>query len=164
MENNLILKIREFFVRNILILLLLPLLTFLLIFISYGNELQQYLSNNQENYSLYELLTIQKVISQLDIPNHIIGIASDIVNYSYVLFSIWLILFAYSCYYHLSRKEHNFTLIFIELAILLLVYFFIIRPGLSMLIQTVVWVVFLLIVMMIALYGLFFKRMKHEKK
>jgi hypothetical protein len=64
MESSSILKIREYFISNIIIFLLLPLLTFFLIFISYGNELHQYLSKNPEMYYLYELSTLKKTVSQ----------------------------------------------------------------------------------------------------
>lgn len=164
MESSLILKIREFFIRNILILLLLPLLTFFLVLISYGNELHQYLSKNPEMYCLYELSTLQKTVSQSAIPAHISSIAFDMVIYSYVLFSIWFILFAYSSYQKLKLRKHNFSLIFIEFIILGFVYYFIVSPGLSVYIQILGWSLFLLLLIVITIYFLFYNRMKHEKE
>lgn len=164
MENNLILKIREYFIRNILILLLFPLLTFFLIFISYGNVLHQYLSKNPEMYCLYELSTLQKTVSQSAIPAHISSIAFDMVIYSYVLFSIWLILFAYSSYQKLKLRKHNFLLIFIEFIVLAFGYYFIVSPGLSDYIQILGWLLFLLLAIMFTVYVLLYNRMKHEKE
>lgn len=157
-------RIREFFIRNILILLLFPLLTFFLIFISYGNVLHQYLSINPEMYSLYELSILQKTVSQSAIPAHISSIAFDMVIYSYVLFSIWLILFAYSSYQKLKLRKHNFSLIFIELILLAFGYYFIVSPGLSFYIQTLGWLLFLLLGIVITVYVITYNRMKHEKE
>ena len=164
MEISSILKIREYFISNILIFLLLPLLTFFLIFISYGNELHQYLSKNPEMYYLYELSTLKKTVSQSAIPAHISSIAFDMVIYSYVLFSIWLILFAYSSYQKLKLRKHNFLLILIEFIILAFGYYFILSPGLSVYIQITGWLFFLLLAVVITVYVLFYNRMKHEKE
>lgn len=164
MESSSILKIREYFIRNILILLLLPLLTFFLIFISYGNELHQYLSKNPEMYCLYELSTLQKTVSQTTIPAHISSIAFDMVIYSYLLFSIWLILFAYSSYQKLKLRKHDLLLIFIEFIVLAFGYHFIICPRLSIYIQIIGWLFFLLLAIVITVYVLFYNRIKHEKE
>ena len=163
MENSLI-QIRKFFFRNILSLLLLPLLTFFLIFISYGNEFHQYLNNNPDMFSLYELSTLQKTVSESNIPDHVESLAIDMVIYSYGLFSIWFILFAFSCYQKLSRGVHNFSLIFIEFIVLSLSYYFIISPGLSVYIQILGWLFFLMLAMVITVYLLLYNRMKHEKE
>jgi len=164
MESSSILKIREHFIRNILILLLLPLFTFFLIFISYGNEFHQYLSKNPEMYCLYELSTLRETVSQSTIPAHISSIAFDMVIYSYVLFSIWLILFAYSSYQKLKLRKHNFLLTIIEFIVLAFVYCFIVSPGLSVYIQILGWLLFLLLAIVITVYVLFYNRMKHEKE
>lgn len=164
MESSLILKIREYFIRNILILLIFPLLTFFLIFITYGNVFHQYLSEKPEMYCLYELSTLQKAVSQSAIPAHISHIAYDMVIYSYVLFSIWLILFAYSSYQKLKLRKHNFILIFMEFTVLATGYYFIISPGLSDYIQILGWLFFLLLAIVITVYVLLYNRMKHEKE
>lgn len=164
MESNSILKIREFFIRNIVILILLPVVTFFLICISYGNELHQYLSKNPEKYCLYELSTLRKTISQATIPAHISSLAFDMVIYSYMLFSIWITLFAYSSYQKLKLRKHDFSLIFIEFIVLVFGYYFIISPGLSVYIQILGWLFFLLLAMVIIVYVLFYNRMKHEKE
>jgi len=164
MESSSILKIREYFIKDILILLLLPLLTFFLIFISYGNELHQYLSKNPEMYCLYELSTLQKTVCQSAIPAHISSIAFDMVVYSYVLFSIWLILFAYSSYQELKRRKYNFLLLFIEFIVLAFGYYFIVCPGLSVYIQILGWLFFTLHAIVITVYVLFYNRMKHVKE
>ncbi len=157
-------RIREFFIRNILILLLLPLLFFFLIFITYGNELHQHLSKKPEMYSLYELSTLQKTVSQSAIPAHIASIAFDMVVYSYLLFSIWLILFAYSSYQKLKLRKHNFSLILIEFILLAFGYYFIVSPGLPAYIQILGWLIFLLLAIMITVYVLLYNKMKHEKE
>lgn len=164
MESCLILKIREYFIRNILILLLVPLFTFFLIFISYGNELHQYLSKNPEIYCLYELSTLLKALSQSAIPAHILNLAFDMVIYTYVLFLIWFIMFAYYSYQRLKLKKHNILLIIIEFVVLALVYNFIISPGLSDYIQILGWLLFLLLALVIIVYVLFYIRIKHEKE
>lgn len=164
MESSSILKIREHFIRNILILLLLPLFTFFLIFISFGNEFHQYLSKNPKMYCLYELSTLRETVSQSAIPAHISSIAFDMVIYSYVLFSIWLILFAYSSYQKLKLRKHNFLLTIIEFIVLAFGYCFIVSPGLSVYIQILGWLLFLLFAIVITVYVLFYNRMKHEKE
>jgi hypothetical protein len=165
MENNFILKIREFYVNNIVALILLPLLSFLFIFISYGNVLHQYLINNIDLYNLYELLTLSKVINSTSfIPVHIVSITLDLVIYSYILFASWLFLFAYSCYFEFSRKKYNFLLILIEFGTLTVIYFFVISPGLSFIVQVLGWLFFSLLIVMFIIYAMFFKLVKHEKE
>ena len=118
MEDSFIYKIREYFIINLLILLLLPILTFFLIFISYGNEVHKYLRKKPEMYSLYELTTLQETVNQSAIPEHVSYIAFDMVIYSYLLFAIWFILFAYSTYQKLKLRKYNFLLLFIEFFVL----------------------------------------------
>lgn len=163
MESSLMLRSREFFIRNILILLFFPLLTLFMIFISFGNEFHQYLLKNPEMYRLYELSTLRETISESAIPYHITSLAFDMVIYSYLFFSIWLILFSYSSYFSLSRRQQNFSIIFIEFIVLVLVYFLIISPGLSAFIQILGWFFLILLAIMFAVYFLF-NRMKHEKE
>jgi hypothetical protein len=115
-------------------------------------------------YCLYELSTLQKTVSQLAIPDHISSIAFDMVIYSYVLFSIWLILFAYSSYQKLKLRKHNLLLIYIEFIVLAFGYYFIVSPGLSAYIQILGWLLFFLLAIMITVYVLFYNRMKHEKE
>lgn len=164
MEGSLIFKIREYLIKNILILLLFPLLNLSFIFISYGNEFHQYLSKNPEMHCLYELSTIQKTVNQSFIPTHVKSLALDMVIFSYVLFSIWLFLFAYSSYQKLKYRKHNFLLIFIEFIVLVFVYSFIVSPGLSVYIQVLGWLIFLLLGIVLIVYVLFYNRMKHEKE
>lgn len=164
METNIILKIREFFIRNIVILIFLPLLAFFFIFISYGNELHQYLIKNPGMFNLYELSTLKQTVSQSAIPTHIAWVAFDMVMYAYILFSVWLILFAYSCYYKLSRRRYSFSLVLIEFTVLALIYYFIVSPGLLTYIQILGWLAFLLVAVMITVYSLLYYRLKHEKE
>lgn len=164
MEDSFIYKIREYFIRNLLILLLLPILTFFLIFISYGNEVHKYLRKKPEMYSLYELTTLQETVNQSAIPEHVSYIAFDMVIYSYLLFAIWFILFAYSTYQKLKLRKYNFLLLFIEFFVLAFGYYFIISPGLSIYIQILGWFFFFLLAMVITIYVLFYNRIKHEKE
>jgi hypothetical protein len=165
MESNVIIKTREFLIKNIVTLIILPLITFFFIFISYGEVIQQYLFKNPESYRLYELNTINQIISQISVlPNHIKSLAIDMVIYSYVLFLSWLLLFIYYCYYKLSRKQFNFTLIIIEFAMLLLTYVFIISPGLSKEFYIIGYLLFFLLIVMHFIYILYFKKIQDEKE
>ena len=164
MKNILMLKARDFFIKNILILLLFPLIAFFLIFVSYGNELHQYLSIHPEMCCLYELSTIHKIVSQSDIPTHITDLAVCMIIYSYLLFSFWLFLFAYFSYKSLQLGKQNLPLILIEFFVLVFAYYFIINPGLPVYIQILGWLLFLLFAIVITTYFLYHKRIRHEKK
>jgi len=164
MENSLILKIRDFFIRNIIILILFPVLTFFLICTSYGNELQSYLIKNPQMYCLYELSTLQKTLSQSNIPVHVSCIAVDMVVYSYALFSIWLILFAYSSYQKLKLMKYNFPIILIEFILLAFIFYLIVSPGLPVYFQILGWLFILLLALMIIVYFLLYSKMKYEKE
>lgn len=164
MENSLILKIREFFIKNIVILILFPIFIFILIFILYGNELNTYLRKNPDVNCLYELSTLQKTLSQSVIPVHVSSIAFNMIIYSYVLFSIWLILFAYSSYQKLKLRKHDFSHIFFEFILLAFIYYFIVSPGLPDYIQILGWLFFLLLTFIIIVYFLLYTRMKYEKE
>jgi len=160
MVSDLIIKIRVFLISNMLILLIIPILTFLLIFITYGNEIHEYLIKYPDMYRLYELTTIKKTVSQSAIPSHIKCLAIDMVIYSYVLFSMCLILFAYSSYFLLSRKRHNSILIIMEFTTLVLIYYFIAIPGMPFFIKLLVWLFFSSVGIMISVYLLFYKIIK----
>jgi len=165
MASDFILTIRDFFVKNIAILILLPLLTFFFVFISYGDALHLILIKNPQFYSLYELNTLNKVISQTTLlPYHVASIAFDMIIYSYLIYALWLLLYAYSSYYKIARDEHNFLLIIIEYLVLVLIYFYVLSPGLSLLIQLAGWFFFLLLIAMFTIYALYFKRVNHEKE
>jgi hypothetical protein len=165
MESNFILKIREFLNKNIAILILLPLLTFFFLFISYGNLIEQYLVENPKLYSLYKLDTINQVISKIsNMPIHIKSLVFDMVIYSYILFSSWLLLFIYNCYYKLSRKQFHFSLIIFEFIILFLTYVFIISPGLHLVFLIIGYVLFSLFIVMLIIYKVYFKKIQHEKE
>jgi hypothetical protein len=127
MENNAIIKIREFVIRNILILLLFPLITITSIFIIYGNIIDKCIIVNPElsrlSGFLYELIAVHDFISMVDdLPGHIKNLAYYAVYYTYILYIFWLLLFFYDCYFRLSRKQFNLVLIIIEFTILLSAY------------------------------------------
>ena len=122
------------------------------------------MTQNPEINCLYELSTLQKIVSQSSIPAHVSSIAFYMAIYSYVLFSIWLIGFAYSSYQNLKRNNQRFILIFAEYLVLALVYYFIINPGLSIYIQAFGSLYFIILAIVITVYVLYYNRMKIEKE
>ncbi len=164
MGTTIIHRVREFFIRNIVLLILFPLIVFILIFTFHGEVLHEFLTTNPETYKLYELSTLKEAISHSNIPTHIKSLAFDMVGYSFTLFVFWFLLFA--CYSYLSLSRNKYTLAFIltEFVVLILIYFFIVSPGLSIFIKIIGWFLFLLLAVMVVVYFLFFNQLKHEKK
>lgn len=165
MKNNLILNARKFFCANITGLLILPILTFIIIFISYGDSIQQILFDNPEFSKSLSLNNINIILQRAtEIPYHVRKIGITMITYSFSIYLIWVLLFTIYTYKNLSIRNYNSYLIITEYIILLFIYIFIITPGLSLLINIIGYFLFFFILVVFCIYFIFYKELKHEEK
>lgn len=165
MGTNFILRFREHLIQNLVALILLPLLAFMFIFICYGDEFHQIFEAKTELIRLYELTSLKKFITEVSLlPAHLVKLSFALIIYSYILYSIWFALFAYSCYDQVSHEKHNYFALGAEYAVLMAIFFFVIRPGLSIILQIIGWFLFALVMSIVIVYAIVYYRRKHEKK
>lgn len=165
MGTSFILKLRGYLIQNLVALILLPLLAFMFIFICYGNEFHQIFEAKTELFRVYEITSLKKFMTEASLlPAHLVKLSLALITYSYILYSIWLALFAYSCYDQVSHEKHNYFTLFVEYAVLMAIFFFVISPGLSIIIQIVGWFFFALLMSVVIVYAIVYNRRKHEKK
>ena len=165
MGTNFILRFRGHLIQNLVALILLPLLAFMFIFTCYGSEFHQIFEAKTELIRLYELTSLKNFITEASLlPAHLVKLSVALITYSYILYSIWFALFAYSCYDQVSHKKHNYFVLGAEYAVLMAIFFFVIGPGLSIIIQIIGWFLFALLMLMVIVYTIVYYRRKHEKK
>lgn len=160
-----ILKLRSLFIRSLIPLILCPLLTFNFVVTFFGKEIGLFIENNPEEYKLYQLVNLEKVIRQvMSIPLHVKNLVVDMVIFSFIIFVSWVSLFTFNSYYKLSRKEHNGIIIAFEYLILLITFLLIVNPGLPVAFSICGYLLFFSLFFLFTIYFLYYRKYKNEKK
>jgi hypothetical protein len=161
MMSTTLLKMRRLYIQNIGALVILPLLTFFLVFIQYGVSISLHIEKNPEKYKFYELINLERIIRQVsNIPLHVKSLVVDMVYFSYLLFIAWFISFAYNCYYKLSRNRQDILAIIIEFITLIVIFHFIISPGMPLGISIGGYILFFFLVILNLIYFIYFIKNK----
>ncbi|MGM0408935.1 MAG: hypothetical protein ACQERU_13215 [Bacteroidota bacterium] len=150
--------------RNLLILLLLPVISIVLIYIVYGNIIDNFLIEEQIINKLHQLKThidifnSNVVLIPLNpIPQIVFKIGYAATVFIYIIFFVWLIINLLSTYYKLSNRVGSKFLMLIELFIILGLYLIIINPGLNILLSVTGFLVIAFVMTIILMYWILVK-------
>jgi hypothetical protein len=127
------LKLFEWYRRNLISLLSIPLILIGCIYICYGDVFDSVLLNNTGTSKIYQLYThVLNFKSDLPLPISVKSIGYYSIQFIYMLFSGWLISFLYSLYTRLSHRTGSMVDMLIELLLILFIYWFSISPGMNL--------------------------------
>lgn len=143
---------RNWFAKNMVLLLIFPLIVISFVFINYGEEIDKVLLRNPSLFKLFQLKTQLKVLSEIEIPSHIKSLGYDSVIFIFILFFSWILTHSFYCYFQLSRNEGSKSLLFFETMLLLLIFIFIVSPHLSLMIIVIGYAFLAVQIILIGLY------------
>jgi len=145
--------------RNLLTLFVVPVLSIVMIYIFYGNIIDNYLTEEQAINELHQLKThfdifnSNVVLIPLNpIPQIVLKIGYVSTLFVYIIFFTWLIINLLSVYYKLSNRVGSKLLMLIELLIILGLYLIIINPGLNLLLSVTGFLIIIFVMTMIFMY------------
>lgn len=162
---NHILKFRNWLIRNLILLLALPLIILSMIVISYGDIIGNFISEHPDLIKLYQLKNqISVFSSNIELPQHVkcLGYESSILLY--ILFLVWLAVHFYYSYYKLSHKEGSKSLMLSETVIILTAYLFVVSPKLANWIVLLGYCVIASNILIIILYWIDELKSRNEKE
>lgn len=144
---------RNWFINNLILLLLLPLTAISIIFINYGNEIDKVLSINPLLFKLFQLKTQLTVLSyDLELPSHVKSLGYDSIIFLIILFFTWLFTHSIFCYLQLSQQSGSKARLVFETILLLLIFIFIVSPNLPLAIIVLGYSALAAQIILIALY------------
>ncbi len=163
--NDFILKLRKHLKRNIISILIIPLLTFVIVFTFYGNDIQTQILNNFKNFSFIEINTYKNLLGNAkEIPMHIKSFVNVMVVFIIVIFYYYLVLYIYSCYKKLSENRLKLTLGIVEFIVLLIIQVVVISPGMQLFYKIIGYVPFVVLLGIAVIFKIYFLKLLHEKK
>jgi len=110
--NTKFLIFRNWFSKNLILLVILPLIINSIIFITNGAVIDKVLAKNPEFLKLFQLNTQLKVLNETEIPYYVKSLGYDLVILVIVVFFIWLLNHTLYCYLQLSHKTGSKVLLF----------------------------------------------------
>lgn len=150
--------------RNLLILFVVPVISIVMIYIFYGNIIDNYLAEYQSVNKLHHLMThfdifnSNVVLFPLNpIPEIVFKIGYAATIFIYIIFFAWLIINLLSTYYKLSNRVGSKFLMLIELLIIICLYLIIINPGLNLLFSITGFLIITFALAMILMYWILVK-------
>lgn len=146
------LMFRNWLIKNLILILLLPLTVLSFIFISYGAVIDKVILKNPKLLRLFELNTQLTVLSEIEIPYHVKSLGYDCVYFIFFIFFTWLLSHSFYCYFQLSHQTGSKVLLFFETIVLLLVFHFIISTYFSFVIIVLVYTAIATQIIFIGLY------------
>jgi hypothetical protein len=153
--NSIFLTFRNWFSKNLILLLILPLIINTIIFITNGEEIDKVITENSEFLKLFQLNTQLKVLNETEIPYYVKSLGYDSVILIIVLFFIWLLNHTLYCYLQLSHKTGSKVLLVVETILLLLIFIFIVSPHFPLLIFVFGYALLAIQIILIALYWVY---------
>jgi len=144
---------RNWFIRNLILFLILPLTALLLIFTFFSGTIDRFLFQNPELFKLYQLQTQLRVLSSdVGLPSHIRSLGYDSVIFLCLLYIVWILTHTVYCYVQLSNQFGSKTLLFLETIFLIAIFIFIVGPELSFGIIVLGYFVIAVQIILICLY------------
>jgi hypothetical protein len=151
---------RNWLIKNLILLLILPLTVISIIFINYGEVIEKILLKNPVLFDLFQLKTQLKVLSEIDIPSQVKSLGYDSVIFIILIFFIWLFNHTLYCYLQLSYKTGSRVLLFFETILLLLLFIFIVSPHFSLLFIVLGYSLLAIQIILIGLYSVYSLKLK----
>lgn len=162
---NYISQFRNWLIRNILLLLMVPVIILSWIYINYANVIGKFLLERPDLFKLYQLKNqITIFTSKIDLPVHITSLGYDVTIFLYILYVVWLATHTYYTYYQLSHNKGSKEGLLMETIILLVVYILFASPKLALWIVLSGYFAISLIILVIALYWIYSIKLKNEEK
>lgn len=150
--------------RNLLTLFVVPVLSIMMIYIFYGNIIDNYLIEKHVVNELYQLKTHFEIFNSNvvniplnPIPQIVLKIGYVATVFIYIMFFAWLIINLLSTYYKLSNRVGSKLLMLIELLVILGIFLVIINPGLSLLFSVTGFLIITFTITMTLMYWILVK-------
>ena len=149
--------------RNVIVLFTIPLILLGCIYIGYGEFFDALLADhNLSETSIYQLNTqlsfFQNEISDaheiIRLPEIVRNIGYNSVIAVYILLILWLISFSVSSYVKLTLGKGSKLLMLLELAFMTLVFTYSIKPGLSVVLYTLGYLLLFIFLLILVIYWL----------
>ena len=154
---------RNWLIKNLVILLFLPLTVISTIFVIYGEVIDKLLTLNPELFKLFQLMTQLHVLSsELNIPAHIRSLGCDSIIFLILIYFVWLFTHSFYCYIQLTYQYGLKGLLFLETVLLLLIFIFIVSPSLPLMIAVLGYSIIAAQIILIGLYWRYSLSSKNE--
>jgi len=152
-------KIIEYLRKNLLVLFVIPIILIGFIYIQYGDIFDGIILHHHNNLKFYQL-HIQLAIFSGDffqvplrfLPQVTASIGYYSVTALYILFSLWILLFATSSYLQLSQRTGSKIGILVELFTIFTIYITSICPGLNLWLSIFGYFIITIVFIMLLLY------------
>jgi len=149
--------------RNIVVLLIVPLILIGFINITYAQFFDAIIeTQNLEQTSIFELNTQIRIFKddfRVDLPNGNLPLAVRDIGYNsvfciYILLLLWIVTFSISNYVKLSLRQGSKFLILLEILLMVVVYTFSVKPGMRFLFSLLGYLVFIMLLTILLFYWL----------
>jgi len=158
--------------KSFITFLILPLLFIGCIYISYGDFFDKIIMQQTEPLKFYQLQVQLEIFFQFDnsqVPIRILPLVTASIGYYsvisiYLIFTVWLVLFAISSYLKLSKRAGSKIIILLEAVLILAIYIISISPKLNFLLSIVGYIIISAVLVMLSLYWVYEIKLSNEKK
>jgi len=152
-------------IRNLITFSAVPFIILIFIYISYGEILEGFFGELEDLPKLYQLQSqIEIFKSDVYLPFFVKDIGYYSILGLYLCFVLWIISFSYLTYLKLSNQVGSKFIMFIEWALILCIYIFIISPDLTLWLIILGYLFIIIDFAIFIMYWIYQLNSKYEKK